>query len=569
MNKKVEDAWEAFSDGVVAIDSQLKIVSFSKGAARITGHSAQEVIGRTWREVFAGDLCERLRPLKKSLQTDELFSNVRSEIERADGERIMISASISPLKDRRGGIVGAVMSFRDVDEVYKLTAQCYKETMRLQAILNSIADGVFTVDNNFSITSFNPAAERITGYRASEVMGKPCRLVFQSKSCAESCCLKRTVETGENISNFEMEIVNCSGERVPVSVSTALLVDEEGKIVGGVETFRDLSVLEDLRKELEERYSFSHIVGKNMKMQRIYHLIEVVSQTSSTVLVQGETGTGKDLIARAIHYNSPRRDGPFVKVSCAALPETLLESEFFGHKRGAFTGAIKDKPGRFSIANGGTIFLDEVGEIPVGVQAKLLRVLEEQEFEPLGGTNSVTVDVRIIAATNRDLEEAMREKKFREDLYYRLNVITISIPPLSDRSDDIPLLIDHFIRKYNRKMKKRISSVSQGAMDVLLDYAWPGNVRQLEHAIEHAFIHCRKDVIRRQHLPEEIMREETDRAGEPPTQPAPLREMEKQVILRLLEESAWSRKKTAHALGISRTTLWRKMKQHGISKTPS
>jgi PAS domain S-box-containing protein len=459
-----------------------------------------------------------------------------------------------------------VISFRDVDEVYKLTAQCYKETMRLQAILDSIADGVFTVDNDFNITSFNPAAERITGYRASEVMGKPCRLVFRSRSCAESCCLRRTIETGENISNFEMEIVGHSGEPVPVSVSTALLVDEEGKIVGGVETFRDLSVLKDLRKELEERYSFSHIVGKNVKMQRIYHLIEVVSQTSSTVLVQGETGTGKDLIARAIHYNSPRRDGPFVKVSCAALPETLLESELFGHKRGAFTGAIKDKPGRFSIADGGTIFLDEVAEIPVGVQAKLLRVLEEQEFEPLGGTNSLKVNVRIIAATNRDLQKAMKESKFREDLYYRLNVITISIPPLSDRSDDIPLLIDHFIEKYNREMKKRISSVSQEAMDLLLDYPWPGNVRQLEHAIEHAFIHCRKDVIRVEHLPDEIKIEKAGRAGELPIEPPSLQEMEKQVILRALEENAWSRQRTARALGISRTTLWRKIRELKIHR---
>lgn len=566
MNKKLEDAWEAFSDGVVAIDSRLKIVSFSEGAERITGYSARDVIGHMWRDVFKADLCERLRPLAKTLQKEGSFSNLRTEIVRADGEEVIISASVTPLKDRRGKIVGAVISFRDVGEVYKLTAQSYKETMRLQAILNSIADGVFTVDNNFRITSFNPAAERITGYQGSEVMGEPCRLIFQSKSCAEECCLRRTIETGENISNFEMEIIDSSGEAVPVSVSTALLIDEEGEIVGGVETFRDLSVLKDLRKELEERYSFAHIVGKNVKMQEVYHLIEVVSQTSSTVLVQGETGTGKDLIARAVHYNSPRRDGPFVKVSCAALPETLLESELFGHKQGAFTGAIRDKPGRFSLANGGTIFLDEVGEIPVGVQAKLLRVLEEQEFEPLGGTNSVKVDVRIIAATNRDLQEAMKEKKFREDLYYRLNVLTISIPPLSDRSDDIPLLIDHFIEKYNKKMKKRINSVSQTTMDFLVDYTWPGNVRQLEHAIEHAFIHCRKDSIHMEHLPEEIKREEAKPAGDLPREPYSLREIERQIVLRALRKNLWNREKTAHTLEISRTTLWRKMKEYGISE---
>lgn len=564
IDKNLEDLWELFSDGVIAVDRNFKIISFSKGAERITHYRAEEVVGHTCKQIFRADLCEKLCPLK-TLETGEQISNMRAEIRGADGQRIIISVSITPLKDPKGRLIGGIMNFRDVGEVYKLTSQLYRETMRLQAILNSIADGVFTVDTDFKISSFNPAAERITGYKLDQVIGKPCHSVFQSEFCRKNCPLRRTIETGESISNFEMEIINSKGDLVPVSVSTALLVDEEGEIVGGVETFRDLSVLKNLRRELGELYSFSNIVGKNVKMKEIYHLIEIVSQTTSTVLIQGETGTGKDLIARAIHYNSPRRSGPFVKVSCAALPETLLESELFGHKRGAFTGAIRDKPGRFSLANRGTIFLDEVAEIPIAVQAKLLRVLEEQEFEPLGSTSSVKVDVRIIAATNRDLKEAIKEGKFREDLYYRLNVVTIPIPPLRERSDDIPLLIGHFIEKYNRKLGKRITSVSQEAMDLLLDYDWPGNVRQLEHAIEHAFIHCKTDVIQVEHLPEEIKPERTKPTGVPVKKPFSLQDMERETILEALRANDWSKEATAHALGISRTTLWRKMKKYEIT----
>jgi PAS domain S-box-containing protein len=480
------------------------------------------------------------------------------------GEEILVSVTITPLKDPGGKIIGGILSFRDVGEVYKLTAQLYQETMRLQAILNSIGDGVFTVDTNFRITNFNPAAERITGFGREEVIGKSCHTVFRSQFCGKGCPLRRTIETGENVSDFEMEIVNSEGELIPVYVNTALLIDDEGEIIGGVETFRDLSLLKDLRRELREVYSFSNIIAKNAKMQEIFNLIKMVSQTPSTVLIQGETGTGKDLIARAIHHNSARRDGPFVKVSCAALPETLLESELFGHKRGAFTGAVKDKPGRFSLASGGTIFLDEVAEIPVGVQAKLLRVLEEHEFEPLGSTSPVKVDVRVIAATNRNLGEAIGEGKFREDLYYRLNVLTVSLPPLRERSDDIPLLIGHFIEKYNRRMHKRIGTVSQNVMDVLLDYPWPGNVRQLEHAIEHAFIHCNGNIIETAHLPREIRTEEREAVQELLGRPRSLEDVEKDAIVTSLKVNGWDRGLTARALKISRTTLWRKMKKYGI-----
>jgi len=447
-----------------------------------------------------------------------------------------------------------------VVEVYKLTAELFKESMRLQSILNSIVDGVFTVDNDWQITSFNPAAERITGYKKEEVLGKSCHLMLKSQVCDRNCPLRKTIETGKSISNVEIDIVSKGGDNIPISVSTSLLIDENGAIIGGAETFRDLTILRKLKYELKGRYSFGSIIGKNAKMQKIYNLIESVSKTNATVLILGETGSGKDLVARAIHYNSPRVDKPFIKVSCAALPETLLESELFGHKKGAFTGAVRDKPGRFQLADGGTLFLDEVGEIPPSVQVKLLRVLEEQEFEMLGDTKSTRVNVRVIAATNKDLKVAIKERKFREDLFYRLNVVPIYLPPLRERSDDIPLLVEHLIKNLNERTGRNIASVSQQVMKLLIDNNWKGNVRQLENALEYAFLHCEGKIIQAQHLPEELrIKKPTLRL-----QGRTLEEIEREVIIDTLKMNDNDKGKTAETLNVSRTTLWRRMKKFGI-----
>ena len=557
-----EDFLEEFSDGVVAIDKNLRIISFSRGAERITGYTANDVVGLTCKEVFKSDICEKQCTVKMILKTGKPVSNFREDIKTIGNETIPVSINASPLLDIKGKIIGAVLSFRNVLEVYKLTADLFKESVRLQSILNSIADGVFTVGTNWLITSFNPSAERITGYKKKDVIAKPCSTVFGSEVCSKDCPLRKTIETGNTITNFEMCIINAKGKKIPVSVSTALLIDGEGEIIGGVETFRDLTVLKQLTNELKGKYSFGNIVGKNPKMQELYNLIESVSNTNSTVLILGETGTGKDLVARAIHYNSPRRDKPFIKVSCAALPESLLESELFGHKKGAFTGAVRDKAGRFKLADGGTIFLDEVGEIPVSVQVKLLRVLEEQEFEALGDTKSTKVDVRIIAATNRNLKEAIKEGKFREDLFYRLNVFPVYLPPLRERKDDIPLLVERFIKKFNKETGRNILAVSKKALELLLDNIWTGNVRQLENVIEYAFVHCNGRTIQVQHLPEEIkLGKEKDVVLDIDS---PLEEIEKRIIISVLKKNDYDREKTAHALRISRTTLWRKMKKYGI-----
>jgi transcriptional regulator with PAS, ATPase and Fis domain len=299
-------------------------------------------------------------------------------------------------------------------------------------------------------------------------------------------------------------------------------------------------------------------------MQRIFDLISDLADTDATVLIQGESGTGKELIARAIHYNSLRKHGPFVAVSCAALAENILESELFGHVKGAFSDAIMNKAGRFEMADGGTLFLDEIGEISPNIQVKLLRALETQEFERVGGTKTVKVDIRLVAASNRDLRKAMEEGDFREDLFYRLNVVPIYIPPLRDRTEDIPLLIEHFTGIFNEKTGKNIIRVSPEAMDLLLDYPWPGNVRELQNAMEHAFVHCHSDMILSEHLPESIHRDQKSVSDLALLSDNPLNEAERQVILRVLEEASWDQAKAMNRLRISRTTLWRKMRKYGI-----
>ena len=334
-------------------------------------------------------------------------------------------------------------------------------------ILDSIADGVFTVGLDWRITSFNRAAERITGIPREEAVGRICAEVFKATICETACVLRRTMETGEPIVNEEIAIVRSDGAPVPISISTALLKDEQGEIVGGVETFRDLSAIEELKKELTGSHTFADIVSKNHQMLRLFDIMPEIAMSESTVLIEGESGTGKELFARAIHSLSPRCEGPLVTVNCGALPDTLLEAELFGYKAGAFTDARRDKPGRFAMAEGGTIFLDEIGDVSPAMQVRLLRVLQERIYEPLGGTESVKANVRIITATNRDLDRLVRKGDFRQDLYYRINVVRLRVPPLRGRREDIPLLVDHFIAHFNRLKGKSITGVSPDVMAIL------------------------------------------------------------------------------------------------------
>lgn len=426
-------------------------------------------------------------------------------------------------------------------------------------ILDSVADGVFTVDRDFLITTFNRAAEEITGVPRDEALGRPCWEVFRANICETDCALKHTIKTGEPVIDRPITILNADGKRVPISVSSALLRDRDGAIIGGVETFRDLSVVEELRKQVEGQYTFADILSRSHRMMDIFAILPEVAESDSTVLIEGESGTGKELLARAIHNLSGRRKKPMVVVNCGALPDTLLESELFGYKAGAFTDAKKDKPGRFARAEGGTLFLDEIGDISAALQVRLLRVLQEKVYEPLGSTQPVRANVRIITATNRDLDGEVKKGRFRQDLYFRINVIPIALPPLRERKEDIPLLAQHFVDRMSHLRGKKITGLSSDALTAFMQYDWPGNIRELENAIEHAFVLCHAGQIELHHLPRPLH----VAAGGQKTIPQgkTLAEIEARVIYETLARHDWKRLAAARELGINKTTLWRKMKR--------
>jgi PAS domain S-box-containing protein len=427
-----------------------------------------------------------------------------------------------------------------------------------ETILCSLNEGVFCVDEQWRICFFSQAAEDITGFSREEALGSFCHEVFRSNICKKACALRYTIQNGTPIASMPIEITNKKGNKLPVSISTAILKDKQGKFIGGVETIRDLSLLEQLRKELDAKHTFEDILSKSPKMQHVFELIPTIAESESTVLITGESGTGKGLIAQALHNQSPRADNPFITVNCGAIPDTLLESELFGYKAGAFTDARRSKAGRFTLAQGGTIFLDEIGDISPAIQAKLLRVLQDKVFEPLGGVQSIKADVRIIAATNRNLSELVEEGTFRTDLYYRINVFRLELPPLEERMEDIPLLVSHFVAKFSALKGKEISGVSPEALAILMKHDYPGNVRELENIIEHAFVLCLGGMIQTHHLPDGLQprtstpqRETLDLLGE----------YEKELILNALRRNQWSRLQAAKELGIHKTTLFRKIRK--------
>ncbi len=429
-----------------------------------------------------------------------------------------------------------------------------------QIILDSIADGVFTVNLDFCITSFNRAAEEITGIPREEAIGRKCFEVLRASVCETECPIRQTIETENPIVN--KPVIFCANDkRIPVSVTTAMLKDSEGGIIGCVETFRDLTAVDKLRKELRKQHSFDDIVSKNKKMMKLFSILPQIAESNSTVMILGASGTGKELFARAIHNNSLKKKGPFIAINCGALPENLCEAELFGYKAGAFTDAKKDKPGRFALAQDGTIFLDEIGDISQAVQVRLLRVLEEKTYEPLGSTETIKTNARVIAATHQNLEKLIEEGKFREDLYFRINVIKLSLPVLSDKKEDIPLLVDYFINRFNHLTGKKIAGLSRRAIAALMLYDWPGNIRELENAIEHAFVFCRDDLIRLHYLPDHIIPKNgfiLDSTG------LTLKEVEKYTIQQALQRNQWKKMATARELGIDKNTLRRKINRFGI-----
>lgn len=430
-------------------------------------------------------------------------------------------------------------------------------------ILRSLSEGVFTIDLEKKVTFFNRAAESITGFNKQEALGQYCFDVFRSSVCQVNCPLETAITSGEPVYECAAVIINKQGRQTPISLSADLLKDQNGNVVGAVEVFRDQSVVESLRQTIANRYSLGDIISKNHAMQEIFEILPDVAESESTVLIEGPSGSGKEVLANTIHELSPRKEGPLIKINCSAIPDTLLESELFGYVGGAFTGAKKDKKGRFALADRGTLFLDEVGDTSPAMQAKLLRVLEEQQFIPLGGTVPVKVSVRIISASNRELKVLINEGRFREDLYYRINVIGISLPPLQERREDIPLLVEHFIGRFNSLRGKNISGVSEDTMGILMNYHYPGNVRELENIVEHAYVLCRGSFIEPGHLPRDMLRG-TGNTGRTPPGLKALDRSEATIIQQTLGKHKGNKVLAARELEIGRSTLWRKMKKHGL-----
>jgi len=433
-----------------------------------------------------------------------------------------------------------------------------------EIILESISEGVFTVDHNWRIMTFNRAAEEITGTPRADAIGRYCWEVFRSNMCEGACALKRTMKEGKSFVSSATYIINSRQQKVPITVSTSPLKDEEGKILGGVETFRDHSLVEELRRELSGSFSVGDMVSRSKAMKKIFNILPQVAESDSTVLVEGDTGTGKELMAKALHELSWRKNEPFVAINCGALPDSLLESELFGYKAGAFTNADKDKPGLFQAAGKGTLLLDEIGDTSSAFQVRLLRVLEEREFQPLGGIEKIKTDIRILAATNRDLAAMVEKGEFRRDLYYRINVIRLHLPPLRQRMEDVPLLVERFIKKMNDLRGREVTRVDNEAMGLLLEHDYPGNIRELENIVEHAFVLCREGEIGVAHLPAYLLRQKHESPPGISVMATNLRLSEKESILQALQQHGYNRLAAAEALGIHKSTLFRKLKKYNI-----
>jgi PAS domain S-box-containing protein len=437
-----------------------------------------------------------------------------------------------------------------------------KYRSNLEAIFRSVKDGIITVDKDLFVLEINQAAGSICGL-TRESLGK--RLSLPQNSCKGKCIesLTETIDTKKSVEITHLECQLANRPEQIVTLTTSPLLNRHGEFSGAIMVVKDETRLMDLERELGDRQKYHKIIGKSKKMQEVYSLIELLSDVETTVLITGQSGTGKELVAEALHYKGSRSPKPLVKVNCSALSENLLESELFGHVKGSFTGAIKDKIGRFELAGGGTIFLDEIADISPKIQIELLRILQEKEFEKVGDSTTIKVDVRVIAATNQDLSQKVKSGDFREDLYYRLNVMKIYLPQLKERREDIPLLVEHFIKKFNNKFNKEIKAISADVERLFMGYYWPGNIRELEHTLEHAFILCRQDTITVDHLPfelrtlvsTEISLDNNEDINDP------------QVILQALEKVAWNKSRAAQLLGISRRSIYRKIKELKITQT--
>jgi two-component system response regulator HydG len=563
--EKYQTVINEIEDAVAEVDLHGNVTFVNSAGCRIYGASLEESIGRNYRSWVDEETAKFVfQNYNRIFRTGMPGKNIVYEVIRKnDGRRRMVEDSVSLIRNADGEISGFRIVSRDISDRKEAEKELAEHRVRLEAIFGSVKDAVITVDSSLRVIEANKSMEAICGTTVEEIVGR----VFSQcmKQCSRACCqvLRKTLEKKTTIREYRIECGPRRPHQQVVSVTSSPLVGSEANFMGAVLVIRDITLIRDMERELIERHRFENVIGKSKEMQEIYRLLEELADLETTVLITGESGTGKDLIAKALHYSGHRSFKPMITVNCSALAESLLESELFGHVRGAFTGAISDKQGRFQTANGGTILLDEIGDISPLVQLKLLRVLQEKEFERVGESIPQKVDVRVIATTNKHLKDKVRRGEFREDLYYRLKVVEISMPPLRERPEDLPLLVDHFTQLFNDKFKRNLEGVSSEVLSRFMDYPWPGNVRELEHVMERAFVLCRGRAITLEHLPLEIRNPESAWRVDAPK--ARLKEpIQLRKVLDALNKTAWNKAKAARLLGINRRTLYRKLDKHQI-----
>jgi PAS domain S-box-containing protein len=549
---EMAQALDSIGAGLVLADLKGKIIFASKTALWLTDKTEEELIGKPCSQAlgFGPD------------------SPCPSPGADQDAKTADINPVWRAVRDEHGKTAGHAALFQDHSAFRDLLSRVRHEDRRLKTILDTLETGVLTVDRGGHISFFNATAETLTGYARSEILGKHFSMLFAHKVNPDVYLLQKTIADAKPRVSREGILKTSKGERIPVRARYMALKNEQGRVIGGLVTFSDLSLMYQLEGVIRDKYTFFDMVGQSPAITRLFEIIPVVAASDATILIEGPTGTGKDLLAKVIHNASPRAKKPLIKVNCAALPDTLLESEMFGYSKGAFTGADKDKPGRFQDADNGTLFLDEIGDMPLALQAKLLRVIEDKEFYPLGGRKVVRVNTRIIAATNRDLMSAVAQKAFRQDLFYRLNVVRLELPALTQRKVDLHLLVAHILRRLCATRETSVEKISEPAMKLILEHDYPGNVRELENILEHALILCPGAIIEKEHLPdflERAVRQKQGLEADSDSSAAPTAlDLERQALTRALEKHRGNQSAAAKELGIHRTTLWRKAKKLGI-----
>lgn len=546
----------AIDDPLFIVDENKEIVFFNKKAEEVTGFTQEDVIGKPCLVGIRCVNCLFECALFKEGQVR--FRNL--EFVTKSGKIIKVVKNAETFTDEKGNIIGGVETFRDVTKQLRMEEKNAKEKATIELILNSIGDGVIALDGTGTISFANEKIAQLSGHKASDLIGKPIQYLLDEATC-------HSLEAIKKEKNISATMSTSDSGGLPIELS---VLDYDGNGINGtgkILLLRKIEPTERVRKELAEHKHYHDLISRSPKMIEIFNLIETISDSDVTVLIEGESGTGKELVAKAIHAASSRKDRPFNVVNCAVFNENLLESELFGHCQGAFTGAISDKIGRFEMADGGTVFLDEIGEMPANLQVKLLRFLQNREFERVGEVKTRQVDVRIIAATNKNLVEQIEKGEFRDDLYFRLNVIPIFIPPLRERTEDIALLADHFIDSYCNKKNISAFNISDDAMSLLMRHRWSGNVRELENVLLHAMTCADGNTISAGNLPKNIRTlRKPGTIDQKPKTNATVEEIEKSAILDALRESKFNRSLAAQKLGITRTTLWRKIKKYKLEQ---